>query len=87
MEVAARLAKILDICEDVDDLIARQTKLFQRAGLPVVMPDKSTFDELWNAMTLDKKARGNQVNFILPTKLGHVERVENVSREDVRSAI
>jgi 3-dehydroquinate synthase len=87
MEVAARLAKLLDICEDIDDLIERQTKLFQRAGLPVVMPDKSTFDELWNAMTLDKKARGNQVNFVLPTKLGHVERVENVSRETVKSAI
>jgi 3-dehydroquinate synthase len=87
MEVAARLAKKLNICEDVDDLVKRQTALFQRAGLPVVMPDKSTFNELWNAMTLDKKARGNQVNFVLPTKLGHVERVENVSREDVRVAI
>lgn len=87
MEIAARLAKILDICEDVDDLIARQTKLFQRAGLPVVMPDKSTFDALWNAMTLDKKARGNQVNFVLPTRLGHVEIIKNVPHESVQLAM
>jgi 3-dehydroquinate synthetase len=51
------------------------------------MPDKSTFDELWHAITLDKKARGNQVNFVLPMKLGHVERVENVSRENVQLAL
>lgn len=87
MQVAARLAKILGICENVDDLIERQTTLLQRAGLPVKMPDESTFDELWNAMTLDKKTRGNQVNFILPKRLGHVERVENVPREKVLAAM
>jgi 3-dehydroquinate synthase len=87
MQAAARLAKNLNICENADDLIDRQTHLLQRAGLPVVMPDKSTFDELWNAMTLDKKARGSHVNFVLPTKLGHVEVVKNVPRESVLAAI
>lgn len=87
MQIAARLAKNLNICEDVDSLIERQTTLLQRAGLPVVMPDKSTFDELWNAMTLDKKARGNQVNFVLPTRLGHVEIIKNVPRESVQLAM
>lgn len=87
MQAAARLAKLLDICENVDDLIERQTALLQRAGLPVTMPDESTFDELWNAMTLDKKTRGNQVNFILPKRLGHVEYVKNVPREKVLLAM
>jgi len=87
MQAAARLAQILDICADANELIKRQTQLFQRAGLPVVMPDKSTFEELWRAMTLDKKARGNQVNFILPTKLGHVERVDNVAQDAVLKAL
>jgi len=38
-------------------------------------------------MALDKKSRGGQVNFILPTRLGHVERVENVPAGAVRAAI
>ncbi len=42
---------------------------------------------LWDTMSLDKKARGNNINFILPTRIGHVERVENVPPEAVRAAL
>lgn len=34
MTAAAHLTKKLGICENVDDLISRQTELFTRAGLP-----------------------------------------------------
>jgi 3-dehydroquinate synthase len=78
MEVAARLAKHLDICENVDDLIARQTALFQRAGLPMQLPENLHFHQLYDAMLRDKKTRDGKLNFVLPTKLGHVERVEGV---------
>ena len=38
-------------------------------------------------MALDKKARGGSINFILPTRLGDVQRVENVSADMVRAAL
>lgn len=79
MEVAARLAKHLDVCGNPDDLIARQTKLFQRTGLPTELPANLSFEKLYDAMLRDKKTRSGKLNFILPTKLGHVERVENIS--------
>jgi 3-dehydroquinate synthase len=84
MEAAARLAKHLDICENVDDLIQRQTALFKRAGLPTKLPPDLKFDQLYGAMLLDKKTRGGKLNFQLPTKLGHIEKVEGVSPDTVR---
>ncbi|MDQ3813748.1 MAG: 3-dehydroquinate synthase [Armatimonadota bacterium] len=89
MTIAARLAAQLGICETTTgrDLIERQTRLFQRAGLPTTLPADCDFDRLWNAMTLDKKARGNQINFILPTSIGAVERIDNVPATAVRAAL
>ena len=87
MEVAARLAKYLDICENADDLISRQTKLFQRAGLPTQLPANLNFEKLYDAMLRDKKTRSGKLNFILPTKLGHVERVEGVPPSAVQQVL
>jgi len=89
MTVAARLASQLGICDAATgrDLSERQTRLFQRAGLPTTLPAGCDFDRLWEAMTLDKKARGNQINFILPTAIGDVTRVDNVPAAVVRAAL
>jgi 3-dehydroquinate synthase len=87
MEVAARLARHLEVCENVDDLILRQTQLFQRAGLPTELPPDLNFEKLYDAMLRDKKTRSGKLNFILPTKLGHVERVENISPTAVQHVL
>jgi 3-dehydroquinate synthase len=89
MTVAARLALQLGTIERAagEQLLERQTRLFQRAGLPTEVPANSNFDRLWHAMTLDKKSRGNAVNFILPTELGNVERFDAVAPDAVRNAI
>lgn len=87
MEVAARLAKHLQICEDADDLITRQSTLFQRAGLPTQRPENLDFHKLLDAMLRDKKTRSGKLNFILPTKLGHVERVEGVSPSTLQEVL
>jgi len=87
MTIAARLAQQLKVCDGAADLIERQTSLFQRAGLPTELPEECDFDRLWDAMALDKKSRSGQVNFILPTRLGHVERVDNVAAAAVRTAV
>ncbi len=89
MTVAARLAIVAGVMESGAgrDLLARQTRLFERAGLPTQMPADHDFDRLWQAMTLDKKARGNKVNFVLPLRLGEVRRAENITMDEVRLAI
>ncbi|MBW3636744.1 MAG: 3-dehydroquinate synthase [Armatimonadetes bacterium] len=89
MTVAARLAIALGTIETGagNELLERQTRLFERAGLPTQTPEGADFEALWAAMALDKKNRGAGVNFILPTRIGEVTRVENVSADSVREAI
>lgn len=87
MTAAAHLAKMLQVCSDVDDLVARQTRLFERAGLPTQMPPDLDFVKLWDAMLLDKKSREGKVNFLLPTRLGIVEKVEGVPPSAVEAAL
>ena len=87
MTVAAQLAKQLGVCEQADDLIARQTRLFGRIGLPTSTRNLTSFEKLWAAMTLDKKSRDGRVNFILPLRLGEVQLVRDVAQNDVRAAL
>lgn len=88
MTVAAQLAidlRTIDIGAG-HNLLERQTRLFERAGLPTRHATYS-FEKLWAAMTLDKKSRGDAVNFILPTCLGHVELFKAVPPVAVRAAL
>ncbi len=89
MTIEARLAIALETIErdEGQELLRSQTRLFQRAGLPTRTPEGTDFEALWNAMALDKKNRGAGVNFILPTRMGEVARVENVEKETVREAV
>jgi 3-dehydroquinate synthase len=89
MTVAARLAKILGTLpeSEANELLHRQTRLFERAGLPTSVPAGAQEEEIFAAMALDKKSRGASLNFILPTRLGHVERFTDVPHEAVREAL
>jgi 3-dehydroquinate synthase len=89
MTVAARLAAQLGVCDAATarELIERQTNLCLRAGLPTTLPDGCDFERLWAAMLLDKKSRAGSINFILPTRIGAVERVDNVPADAVRAAL
>lgn len=87
MTAAAHLAHTLQICENSQELIERQTALFQRAGLPTQMPESISFARLWDAMLLDKKSREGKVNFQLPTRLGQIEKVEAVSPSAVETTL
>ncbi len=89
MTVSARLAKLLGTIpeSEADDLIARQTRLFERADLPTQVPNGMKEEEIFAAMALDKKSRGASLNFILPTKIGHVEKFADAPHEAVREAL
>lgn len=89
MTVEARLAIAMGAIGQAEGraLLERQTRLFQRAGLPTEPTEGADFDRLWSAMALDKKNRGASVNFILPTEIGAMTRIDNVSAEAVEKAL
>ena len=74
MTLEARLALKLGAIDESRgrELLERQTRLFERCGLPTRMPDGLNFDDLSAAMKLDKKNTSSKVGFIVPSKLGEV---------------
>lgn len=81
--LAARLAESLSdkvtdsegmpfICEE--GLRARLERDFKEIGLPTECP--YTLKEMSDAISKDKKAEGNKINFILPAKIGSVKTVK-----------
>lgn len=84
MTCASRLAHALGRIDG--ELVARQTKLLRELGLPTVVPAVD-LDAAISAMGRDKKATGGKLRFVLPTRLGHAELVENVSPDQARKAM
>jgi 3-dehydroquinate synthase len=84
MQCAARLARLLGLFNQ--DSLMRQVQLCDSLGLPTRLPPVD-FDRLWSAMMRDKKAQQGTRRFLLPLRLGHVEFVEGLDRETVRSAV
>jgi 3-dehydroquinate synthase len=80
---AARLAELLGRVGG--EFRQRQEKRLAAFGLPTAMPQLST-DELLAAMQRDKKSVHGRLRFVLPTRLGHVELVENVTSDLARRA-
>ncbi len=84
MRVAARAAVLLGMMTKEDE--DRQNRLLDALGLP----KKAGFDldvkAAWQAMGIDKKAEKNSRVYILPTCIGHVEKVKNIPEETVNEA-
>jgi len=84
MEDAAALAVALGrIPRDTAD---RQRALLEAFGLPVAVPPaaRQPVERLLDVMARDKKAVAGRLRFILPTRLGHVELVDDVPADVVR---
>jgi len=84
MDCAARLAAALGRIPE--SLVIRQRKLLEALGLPVVAPVLSE-EALLAAMARDKKVEHGKLRFILPSRLGHVEGVDNVPVETVQQVL
>jgi shikimate kinase / 3-dehydroquinate synthase len=68
------------------DLVARQEALLEAFGLPVRCPGVSAA-ALTRAALWDKKVRGSQVRWVLPTALGAAMVVSDVPDDVVRGAL
>jgi len=83
MQCAARLAHRLGRVDD--QFVTRQTALLDALGLETAVPALDPV-ELTDLMQHDKKTVGGQLRLILPTRLGHVELVDDVERAAVEGA-
>jgi 3-dehydroquinate synthase len=71
MVMAARLSQSLGYVENA--FVERVINLLIRAGLPVVGPESITPDEYIHHMSVDKKAEGGQIKFVVIDKPGHAK--------------
>jgi 3-dehydroquinate synthase len=82
-ELAVRLGRIPRGTAD------RQRRLLEAMGLPVRLPAGVTAppDVLLEIMARDKKARGGKLRYVLPSRIGDVELVEDVPMAVVRGVL
>ncbi len=83
MAFAARLGYRIGVTPA--ELIERQDALLERMGLPA-RADDLPLNRLFDAMTLDKKARDGAMRWVIPTALGQSALIA-IPTEDVRAAL
>lgn len=71
MEAAARLAERLGRLDP--EAVSRQRRLLEAYGLPVHLPAGQEVGAILAAMQWDKKTVGDEIRFVLPTRIGAVE--------------
>ena len=84
MHMAAQLAA--DLGRVPASVVDRQRELLAQFELPTSY-DGIDCDALWHAMQHDKKVEHGQLRFVLPSRLGHVELVPGISREQAQAAM
>ncbi|QDS90722.1 3-dehydroquinate synthase [Rosistilla ulvae] len=84
MQMAADLARRMGRVDDA--FCEQQTELFTSLQLPNTWSEADP-DAMLGAMFSDKKTEHGKLRFILPTKIGHVELVDDVPEDLVRQAI
>ncbi len=84
MLCASRLAERLGRIEA--EITTRQARLLESLHLPIIPPPLDENDVL-SAMRRDKKASHGRLRFILPSKLGRVELVDDVDAADALAAL
>lgn len=72
-----------------DEATGRQQRLLTALNLPVKLPTDVNPDsyEIMDRMRLDKKAAANRLRFVLPTRIGHVELVDEVPETEVTAVL
>ncbi|MGD0383444.1 MAG: 3-dehydroquinate synthase family protein, partial [Thermoguttaceae bacterium] len=81
---AARLAEILGRVDK--KFVERQRNLLEILGLPVKTPPLDP-DKILESMMHDKKVRHGKLRFVLPSRLGGVDLVDEVDPDDIRAAL
>jgi 3-dehydroquinate synthase len=67
------------------ELLAKHLSVLQGLGLPTQYT-KGEWPEVFAAMKLDKKSRGNNLRFVVITEIGKTQRLENPDEAALISA-
>ena len=84
MHMAAHLA--MSMKRVPSSFVEQQSRLLSAFHLPLQTQGLSP-SQLWEIMQSDKKVELGQLSFILPTRMGHVEKVPGITRELAISAM
>lgn len=84
---ASRLAEKLGRIEK--PITEKQVELLDAIGLPLNLkePGQLTVNDVLGRMKLDKKTVGGKLRFVLPSRIGHVELVNDVPEELVHETL
>jgi len=85
MLMAAQAAKLLGYFTDSD--IERIKNLLIKAKLPVSKPQQMSAESYIPHMLRDKKVLSGKLRLVLPTKMGHVEVIDDVNQDIVLKSI
>lgn len=85
MIMAAQAAKLLGFFTNND--IERIKRLLLKAKLPITKPQQMSAESYIPHMLRDKKVLSGKLRLVLPTKIGHVEVIDDVSQEIVLQSI
>ena len=85
MVLAARLAHQMGYIGT--EVVRRIKELLDAVKLPTMPKETIPLDKIMMAMYSDKKVRGETLTFILPTDIGSVKIVRNVSDEQIHSVL
>ena len=72
-----------------EELVARHREILSSLNLPISLSNVAgggNWQSLYAAMSLDKKARGSSIRFVVLTKVGECSRFESVTEEQLKSA-
>ena len=84
MRAAARVAHRAGLCNAT--VVSEQDELLRAYGLPGRLPEVDA-DAVLAALGRDKKARGGEVEWVLPVAIGRAEPGHRVSRRVVREVV
>lgn len=84
MDCAARLAERLGRVDHA--FVNRQQRLLAAVGLPTAVPDVP-HKTLLELMQRDKKTEHGRLRFVLPTRMGQVEVVDDIDSVDIVAAL
>ncbi len=85
MVAEAQIAKEMGLITDEE--VLRISRLLTTAGLPIRIPDRIEDDKILTAMQHDKKVMLGKIRFVVPTRIGHAEIIENVPFNLLRKII
>jgi 3-dehydroquinate synthase len=84
MVAAAQLAANRGLCGA--ELPERIAMLCRRAGLPTQLL-KYSAEDYWRKMGSDKKVKDGRIHFVLPTRMGEVQLVNDVTRDEADAVL